>query len=97
MLNQRLFEQKHKPISCDLRSKSKWNCKQCSASAVFGERAAQQRLQELDVEKREPILLRCSALHHARFVQINTLQRTSEIYKVLHEFHSALFFVIEMN
>uniref|UniRef100_A0A8R1Y2I5 Uncharacterized protein n=1 Tax=Onchocerca volvulus TaxID=6282 RepID=A0A8R1Y2I5_ONCVO len=54
------------------------------------ERATQQRLQELDVEKREPILLRCSALHLAHFVQINTLQRTSEIYKVLHEFHSAV-------
>lgn len=48
-----------------------------------------QRLQELDVEKSEPILLRCSALQRTRFVQIDALQRTSEIHEILHEFHSA--------
>ncbi|VDM99252.1 unnamed protein product [Thelazia callipaeda] len=49
---------------------------------------AVQRLQELDVEKREPILLRCSSLQRAEVIQVNALRRSSEIYEVLLDFHS---------
>uniref|UniRef100_A0A915PJT6 MITD1 C-terminal phospholipase D-like domain-containing protein n=1 Tax=Setaria digitata TaxID=48799 RepID=A0A915PJT6_9BILA len=51
---------------------------------------AVQRLQELDIEKREPVLLRCSALQRTRFVRMNTMQRSSEVFKVLYEFHTAV-------
>ncbi|KAM3722510.1 UPF0045 protein [Dirofilaria immitis] len=92
MLRHRLSECKTK--YCDMKLNSERNCKlqysmHSAASSIF-ERAAKQRLQELDVEKREPILLRCSALQHAHFIQINSLQRISEICKVLHEFHSTV-------
>ncbi|CAG9532194.1 unnamed protein product, partial [Cercopithifilaria johnstoni] len=83
MLGQRLRERE--TAYCDLKSKNS----AYSASTVFIERPLQ-RLQELDVEKYEPILLRCSALQRIHFVQIDTLQRTSEIYKILHEFHTAV-------
>uniref|UniRef100_A0A183DMT0 PKD_channel domain-containing protein n=1 Tax=Gongylonema pulchrum TaxID=637853 RepID=A0A183DMT0_9BILA len=54
---------------------------------------AVQRLQEIDTEKREPILLRCSAVQHAtRVIRIDTLQRTSKFYDILHEFHSPVNF-----
>ncbi|EFO22137.1 hypothetical protein LOAG_06345 [Loa loa] len=81
MSDQRLFERK--TVCCDQKSK-------CLAhSALFIEKP-ERRLKELDVEKREPILLRCSALQCTHFVQLDTLQRVSEIYKVLHEFHTAV-------
>ncbi|EJW72319.1 hypothetical protein WUBG_16774 [Wuchereria bancrofti] len=83
MLGQRLHERK--TVYYDLKP----NRFAHSAASVFVDKPMQ-RLQELDVKKREPILLRCSALQRTHFVQINTLQRTSEIYTVLHEFHTAV-------
>ncbi|KAL4003261.1 hypothetical protein ACH3XW_6860 [Acanthocheilonema viteae] len=58
-----------------------------SASTIFVERPLQ-RLQELDVEKREPILLRSSALQRTNFIQVDTLKRTSEVYKIFREFQT---------
>ncbi|VIO92628.1 Uncharacterized protein BM_BM9262 [Brugia malayi] len=83
MLRQRSLE--HKAVHCNLQS----NRFAHSSASVFVDKPVQ-RLQELDVKKREPILLRCSAIQRTHFVQINTLQRTSEIYTVLHEFHTAV-------
>lgn len=57
---------------------------------LINQERSMQRLQELDVEKREPILLRCSALQRARFIHTESLQKTPEIYNVSHEFHTAV-------
>uniref|UniRef100_A0A0R3RHH1 DBD_Tnp_Mut domain-containing protein n=1 Tax=Elaeophora elaphi TaxID=1147741 RepID=A0A0R3RHH1_9BILA len=83
MLRQRLHERK--TVYCDLKSKCSTHC---AATAFVGKPS--RRLQELDVEKREPVLLRCSPLQRTHFTQMDTLQRTSEIYKILHEFHTAV-------
>ncbi|VDK71078.1 unnamed protein product [Litomosoides sigmodontis] len=80
MLRRRLHERD--AVYYDLKPKH-------SASAVFVERPPQ-LLRELGVEKLEPILLRCSSLQRTHFIQVDTLQRTSEIYKILHEFHTAV-------
>lgn len=61
----------------------------CSTQHSFVEKATQ-RLQELGNRKREPILLRCSATQHVRQVNVRSLQRISEIYEVLYEFHGMM-------